>query len=253
MPQINASSNTDSIWIYYGNNSAGDNQNEQDVWDGNYIAVWHFGEGGTGTRYDSTSNNNDGTPKNYDGDEATTGKIGSADQFDGTNDYLEYLNDTSLNTTDKITMSAWVYGNSYATNDIIAHRSASYGIWYDWTGSSIDNNEIQFMFYDGGTWRVCDSDFNPDIGKWYYFSATYDKNAQEGKFYINDSLQKNNSYSQSIANGTDLRIGGWSSGSYFFNGSIDEVRISNIARSADWISAQYKSMDDSFVTFGDEQ
>jgi hypothetical protein len=38
-----------------------------------------------------------------------------------------------------------------------------------------------------------------------------------------------------------------------FDGSIDEVRVSNTAKSADWIEAQYESMSDSFITFGNEE
>ncbi len=38
-----------------------------------------------------------------------------------------------------------------------------------------------------------------------------------------------------------------------FDGIIDEVRISNIVRSADWIEAQYKSMNLTFNTFGGEE
>lgn len=35
----------------------------------------------------------------------------------------------------------------------------------------------------------------------------------------------------------------------YYNGLIDEVRISDTARSADWIAAQYLSTSDSFITY----
>lgn len=38
-----------------------------------------------------------------------------------------------------------------------------------------------------------------------------------------------------------------------FDGLIDEVRISNIARTADWINAQFLSMNDSFISYGIEE
>jgi hypothetical protein len=34
---------------------------------------------------------------------------------------------------------------------------------------------------------------------------------------------------------------------------VDEFRISNIVRSADWIKAQYLSQNDQFITFGSEE
>ncbi len=39
----------------------------------------------------------------------------------------------------------------------------------------------------------------------------------------------------------------------FFYGTIDEVRVSSQVRSADWISAQYKSMTDSFIDYGETE
>jgi hypothetical protein len=38
-----------------------------------------------------------------------------------------------------------------------------------------------------------------------------------------------------------------------FDGTIDEVRFSNMIRSDDWIAAEYKSMADTFITYGGEQ
>ena len=37
------------------------------------------------------------------------------------------------------------------------------------------------------------------------------------------------------------------------NGNIDEVRISNIARSADWIAAEFLTMNNSFISYGAEE
>jgi len=41
--------------------------------------------------------------------------------------------------------------------------------------------------------------------------------------------------------------------SRFVATSIDEVRISNVARSDEWLRAQYSSSANSFVTQGDEE
>ena len=36
-------------------------------------------------------------------------------------------------------------------------------------------------------------------------------------------------------------------------GQLDEVRIADVARSADWVAAQYASMTDTFVSYGAAQ
>ncbi|MBU4082789.1 LamG domain-containing protein [Patescibacteria group bacterium] len=51
------------------------------------------------------------------------------------------------------------------------------------------------------------------------------------------------------------RIGGWADGSQFFDGLIDEARISNVARTAQWIATEYNNQSDvaSFLTIGAEE
>ena len=67
VPQIDGSSNSDSIWMYYGNASAGAGENPSAVWDNGYVGVWHLDEapadGTAGGHVDSTGNGNDGTPE----------------------------------------------------------------------------------------------------------------------------------------------------------------------------------------------
>jgi len=65
------------IYMYYGNACiSSPTENPTGVWDDNFVGVWHLKETGTGTRYDSTQYGNNGTPNNYDNDEATnSGKV----------------------------------------------------------------------------------------------------------------------------------------------------------------------------------
>jgi hypothetical protein len=39
----------------------------------------------------------------------------------------------------------------------------------------------------------------------------------------------------------------------FLQGKVDEVRIANVVRSADWMAAQHLSMTDAFASFGAEE
>jgi hypothetical protein len=98
------SSTEDTIlYIYYGNPSCGSQENPQGVWDSGYVMVQHLDET-SGTQYDSTSNNYDGTP--YNGViQNTEGKIAGADMFDRTDDYIETANMINNNMG---TISLWV-------------------------------------------------------------------------------------------------------------------------------------------------
>ena len=64
VPQIDASSSADYIWMYYDNPAAADGQNAAGVWDASHRGVWHLKENPAGAppqMQDSTSNGNDGT------------------------------------------------------------------------------------------------------------------------------------------------------------------------------------------------
>ncbi len=118
VPQIDKSSDTDYIWVYYNYNgtatydqSAAD---EQAVWDANYKAVWHLKESSTGTLddfADSTANANHGQGGDgASGDTPTqiAGQIGTAQDFDGTSEFIaipKVENDVDVT---EGTMSAWI-------------------------------------------------------------------------------------------------------------------------------------------------
>jgi len=76
---LSASSNT-VISMYYGNPTVGNQQNPTGVWDSNYVAVWHFGEG-SGTDLDSSTDTGDATLTQSD--HWITGQVGTAYDFDG--------------------------------------------------------------------------------------------------------------------------------------------------------------------------
>jgi hypothetical protein len=70
------------------------------------VGSWHLDEGSGTIAYDSSGNGNDGA---IYGATWTTGKNGSALEFDGVDDYVNCGNDPSLNIADEITVIAWIY------------------------------------------------------------------------------------------------------------------------------------------------
>ena len=98
VPQI-VSSNTDFIYIYYNNPSAGDGQNPSGVWDINHVGVWHMDENGAGVAdefVDSSGTSNHGEGGSGTAGKVptqiTTGKIGNAQTFDNTDDHVNIAN-----------------------------------------------------------------------------------------------------------------------------------------------------------------
>ncbi|NIM94773.1 MAG: DUF2341 domain-containing protein, partial [Anaerolineales bacterium] len=85
IPSLSSTTDTE-IYMYYGNSGISNQENPGGVWDTNYMAVWHLNEtpnDGVAGHYDSTSNNNTGTPNNFQdgggGNTDANGKIAGAD------------------------------------------------------------------------------------------------------------------------------------------------------------------------------
>jgi hypothetical protein len=58
VPQIDASSSTDHVYLYYGNPSATDGQNANNTWNSNYKGVWHLNDNTSNTTVTDSSGNN---------------------------------------------------------------------------------------------------------------------------------------------------------------------------------------------------
>jgi hypothetical protein len=247
VPHIAANSDTDYIWMYYGNPNATDVQDESATYDENYVMVQHLNET-SGTHYDSTGYNNDGSPGGGVTQDAT-GQIDGADYFDGIDDYVEVSDSASLDITSEITIEAWVYFEGPGAKDynsVVSKRKTNDGY-----SLQIYNDRRVLFFINGinSAEKYIVSDALVKDNEWSYIVAKYDGS---NLYLFIDGVEKSETTDQTsiVANNEPLRIGTDRTGRYF-NGTIDEVRISNIARSADWIMAQYLSMNNSFITSGD--
>ena len=98
------------------------------------------------------------------------------------------------------------------------------------------------------------------VGEWHYVSAVIDYAGDSLVVYVDGVAQALSgavSFTNTATPNTDSSYGAIGSNeagaNSFFDGSIDEVRIADTARSADWMAAQYATQSDRFVTFSNEQ
>ena len=80
-----------------------------------------------------------------------------------------------------------------------------------------------------------------DLGKWYHVAATYENGVSS--IYINGKLDGHSEHkaAMSITKDICMDIGGWRGNTYTFAGDIDEVRVSRVARSPEWLKLQYEN------------
>jgi hypothetical protein len=263
VPQIDGGSSEDYIWMYYGNQSASDGQNGTGVWDSDYLGVWHLSEQAAGTHADSTNNGISGSRNNNTFE--PSGKTGGAQSFDGNNDFINFGDVDELDTAGYFTVSLWFNRNSdlasatnHGTNNVLIGQSS--GAANDNLELGTDGSLVELYIDSTGADMLVTYDAGIQNSTWYWFSVTYDKDiTNELKLYLDGSIINEwNTFGGNLdASSTSPLSSGlarplsnlWGD----YSGIIDELRISLVARSAEWINAQYLSMNDSFISFGTEQ
>jgi hypothetical protein len=274
VPQIDTGSTTDSIWMYYGNRGAAKGQSAASVWDGNYRGVWHTKESSGGDMADSTANANTGSRIN--GAAVTTsGKIGNAESLDGSNDYIGAMSGDSLDNLRSqgnggMTISAWIYADnpSAAAANTIAVKASNVTPTGGWTfvhtpGNVSDYAALSHTNTTGSILRRQTSVGSVTRGQWHHVAATFNGGLTASTsmvVYINGQAAGSYSSSTTITgtlsddSGETFELGGdGTTVSNYFDGILDETRVSNKVRSADWIEAEYITGNDAMNSFGSEQ
>ena len=264
---LSSSADTD-YYLYYDSSHAantdyvGDTNSEvaESVWDSNFKMVQHMADATTSTTYDSTSNDNDGTKLSANNPLEATGKIGEGQDF--SSDYINSNSSaisSSLDITAEVTLEAWVYSDADgAWQTIVSRRggiaAAQYGM------SKEAGNKIGFAggATGGCWWWPGASNTTIPTNGWTYVTVTWKNSDTSYAYYFNGEGDGNGTYANHgiTSQGHNVGIGKNVDDSYYpetFNGDIDEVRISNIVRTADWIKASYNSGNDSLLTYGSEE
>ena len=173
------------------------------------------------------------TYKLYYGDENgptwTTGKYSSAMSFDGVDDYVDCGSSSFIPT--EFTVILWVKPKLYGSLDYVIHKND------DRPGIRMTDNKWWFGV-DGNNGNSFSSSSTVSIGAWTHLALSFD--GFTGRGYIN-GIEENSEINSTYTQGALLRIGWDGAAGRAFNGSIDEVRIYDYARTADEIRLDYQA------------
>jgi hypothetical protein len=157
-------------------------------------------------------------------------QLGNALQFNGSSNYVDCGNGTSLDITGAITIEAWVKKSlSVTADDIVGHGANGYLFYI--TGDNILKFGKQNV---NGIGTKIIADVN-----WHHVSVSY--NGSNASFYIDGQFQESPIYSSTFTNTTNLFIGAdsYGGGTEYFNGLIDEVRVYGATLTSAQIQSQY--------------
>jgi hypothetical protein len=265
---VRGNNDNQSITMYWGSASAADSSNGDAVFDtaNGFQGVWHLAEGGNATAFDATINHYNGTPAGMTS--AIAGIIGQAQQFNGSSSSITMPN-TAAGKLDfpengTYSMSLWVCADTIDTlwHAIAGKGHEQYYMQYKCFGKNKATWEF-VEFHDQKGWEYCEDSTPPAPGpkQWLYLvgvrSGTSQRLYVNGEPVIDTAALMPGSYARNA--GDNFSIGryersvnipyyqGWS----YFKGSVDEVRVSRGAPTADWIKLCYMNQksDDALVVF----
>ena len=206
--------------------------------------LWHFDEGAGNSIFDSSVNANHGTVY---GASWVQGKYGTGLYFDGVDDFAEILHSPALNPeTGSFTVEFWIKTSQLPASNISVIQKfnrpffdmyhmgiSSFGSIYSYFGEGDDGTTNLHWDSDSGTGPV-------NNGAWRYVVIIFNRMTNLHEIYIDGVMAGATAFTPDadpVANTASLLIGGDASG--YFNGVLDEVRISNGVRSAAEISAYW--------------
>ena len=234
---------TQYVLMFWGNPNAAAQSNSTAVFDtaAGFAGVWHLGQPVGSIVPDATANGNNGTAT------ATTtvsGAVGMAQMFDGTSSLIRTsgTNMGKLNFPENgvFSVSAWVKTNVLDSlfHGVVYKSNFEYGL------QMRPKNKWEFCtFVDGTEWEM--SRATAGDNAWHALVGV--RNGSKQYLYVDGACADSSItvLSSSIARAYDqpLEIGhcpdGGNDPDRYFNGAIDEVRISSVAYGADWIKLCY--------------
>jgi formylglycine-generating enzyme required for sulfatase activity len=194
--------------------------------DAGLISWWKFDEG-SGTTAGDSEGSNDGTlyPAST-GPTWTTDTAGGAStyalDFDGSEDYVNCGNGSSLDITGAITIEAWVKTTSAA---YIVEKFSTNSPWNGY-GLGIDTGADDYgklNFWTDGMMSWVKSTGTVTDGNLHHVAVT--GNGSSGTFYIDGVSNGSFTYSPPSSSANTLYIGSKDGAERYFNGIIDDVRI----------------------------
>ncbi len=194
------------------------------------VAAYSFDEGAGTTVFDASGNGNNGTIGGASW--TSSGKHGNALVFDGVSTLVTINNSASLQLGAAMTLEAWV--NPGTMNNM----------WQDVIYKGNDNYYLEGVSANGSVPAVGGTFASMSlygtsalpVNTWTHLAATYDGTTL--RLYVNGVQVASRAQTGAIATSTNpLQIGGDNIYDQFYQGSIDEVRVYNVALTAAQIQA----------------
>jgi biopolymer transport protein ExbB len=238
-----------SFYLYYGNENASSGSDPAGSYDGNQVLVYHFGPP-KGSPQDSTHYKSDPTAFNATVNPASL--IGAGASFSGSQTITVPASATGalrLGAGQGFTVSAWVRFSAAETSaDVVQLSGQGKELVLGISGTQA------FARYASGSGAPVSVQQTSHLttGDWHHLALTL--GGGQLTLYV-DGAQAIQAPAQAVDITGTLAVGGSAAGDSYFTGDMDELEVSDIARSADWIKAAATSqgMVSPLVAYGNDE
>jgi hypothetical protein len=245
------------IYLWYGNGAIAKSQeNTARVWDSHFEAVYHLSDHAASPAVEDSTSAATGTSDATTLARSVTGQVGGALNGDGTSDFTDSGRPIAMGTSDW-TISAWVKAAATQRDGAGAtivgdggYTTAAAG-YYFFVDSA--TGRLRAAVSDGVDRAIGSGGNGPDLrdGAWHFVAVVYNR-ADAMTTYVDgiatETIDISAFAKTPIGSDTNAFIGKSRWGSYM-TGALDEVRLSNTVRSADWMLTEYQNQKSPFTFY----
>jgi hypothetical protein len=265
VPFLSSSADTVITMLYGGSDAR--SLETTGVWS-DYEIVHHMNEEPNGTLADSSGNLHYGSSfGNMTDTQLVGGAIGSSIDFDGSNDAIT-VGQIDTDEWPSFTVTGWVNQDATGDDRVFSKapdtNAANAIIHFAIDDYSAQNGRFRVRMNTDGTGGGASSSVDSIAlttpGNWVYLAWSWSAATASMRLYVNGTFDR------SVARDGDtvldsiipFVIGNWQTGTYdnrFFNGKIDEIRMTELVLSDGWIETEFNNQvnPSTFYTIGSEQ
>ena len=238
LPRIVRNSNQEAIWMYYGNPAAAASQDAGGTYDISHVGVYHLGET-EGPPRDSTNYANHASE--IVGGQGLPSFIGSGASLNGAGDRIVIPSTPSLKFAAGLTFSAWIRVPAPVEDGYL------FSLGDDKQRSAIAMDQSRacsrLIGVEGEketTLREACAEV--PLNAWHHLAVTVQPKGKM-QVYLDGEEAASAEFPGALPEHKgDFVIGASSKkGERFFAGDLEEIRISNVARSAAWVKTAVKA------------
>ena len=224
LPKL-AAGKADYVWMKYGNPNAAPAQDAKAVYDANFVAVYHFEA--PGLPKDQTANANNTAQSTAE--HVLASIIGPGAKFNGSQKIVIPASPSLKFAETGFTFSAWIKITAPQRDAVLLARQDG----ADGVSVHIDQSKMYVRIARGGKTQETARTGELAPGTWHHLAVA---GGPRLAIYV-DGRETATLDAATPALAGDVVLGAAVTGANAFNGELDEVQFSNVARSADWIKA----------------